>query len=124
MRVGIIGLLHESNTFIATPTAIDSFSQGVLASGASEVREAFATSHHEIGGFLGLLDQAAGVEAVPIFAARATPSGVITAPAAVELLARMRDAFDSAGPVDGLLLAPHGAAVSELWPDFDGHWLA
>lgn len=127
MRVGIIGLLHESNTFIATPTTIDSFRQGVLATGAAEVRNAFANSHHEIGGFLGLLDQTAGVEAVPIFAARATPSGVITTAAATELLARLRDAFDTAnaaGKLDGLLLAPHGAAVSEPWSDFDGHWLS
>ena len=122
MRVGIIGLLHESNTFIATPTTIESFRHGVLASG-EEVRDKFTASHHEIGGFFGELDQQ-GVEAVPIFAARATPSGVITAQAVKELLDRMEAAFHRAGKLDGLLLAPHGAGVSEPYPDLDGHWLA
>jgi microcystin degradation protein MlrC len=32
-------------------------------------------------------------------------------------------ALDAAGPLDGVLVAPHGATVSEPWPDFDGHWL-
>ena len=123
MRIGIIGLLHESNTFIPTPTTLDHFRQNVLATG-DEVREKFANGHHEISGFLGLLDQAKDVTAVPIFAARATPSGVITAEAVDELLATMEDSFRAAGKLDGLLLAPHGAGVSEPFPDLDGHWLA
>jgi microcystin degradation protein MlrC len=123
MRIGIIGLLHESNTFIATPTTLESFRQGVLASGA-EVREKFAGGHHEIGGFFGLLDQTAGVEAVPIFAARATPSGAITAATVDQLLAMMEENFRRAGKLDGLLLAPHGAGVSESFPDLDGHWMS
>jgi microcystin degradation protein MlrC len=123
MRVGIIGLLHESNTFIATPTTIESFREGVLATGG-DVRAAFAGGHHEISGFFDQLDATAGIETIPIFAARATPSGVIAAATADELLVRMRDAFEAAHKLDGLLLAPHGAAVSERWPDFDGHWLS
>jgi microcystin degradation protein MlrC len=31
--------------------------------------------------------------------------------------------LDRAGPLDGLLVAPHGATVSENHPDADGHWL-
>ena len=123
MRVGIIGLLHESNTFIPAATTIDNFRQGVLVTGA-DVRERFDGGHHEISGFLGLLDQTKNVEAVPIFAARATPSGVITAAAVDELLAMMEQSFRRAGNLDGLLLAPHGAGVSESFPDLDGHWLA
>jgi len=123
MRIGIIGLLHESNTFIPTPTTIDHFRQNVLATG-DEVRETFANGHHEISGFLGLLDQAKDATAVPIFAARATPSGVITAATVDELLAMMEQGFRRAGKLDGLLLAPHGAGVSEPFPDLDGHWLA
>ena len=123
MRVGIIGLLHESNTFIPAPTTIDHFRQNVLATGAA-VRASFDGGHHEISGFLGLLDQTNGVEAVPIFAARATPSGVITAAAVDELLGVMERAFRAAGKLDGLLLAPHGAGVSEPYPDLDGHWMS
>ena len=123
MRIGIIGLLHESNTFIPTPTTLDHFRQNVLATG-EEVREQFAKGHHEISGFLGLLDQAKDATAIPIFAARATPSGVITAATVDEMLAMMEQSFRRAGKLDGLLLAPHGAGVSEPYPDLDGHWLA
>ena len=123
MRVGIIALLHESNTFIPAPTTLAHFRENVLASGA-QVREHFDGGHHEISGFLGLLDQTKDVETVPVFAARATPSGVITAATVDELLAMMEQAFRTAGRLDGLLLAPHGAGVSESYPDLDGHWLS
>ena len=31
---------------------------------------------------------------------------------------------DQAGPLDGYLVAPHGATVSEEHPDADGYWLS
>jgi microcystin degradation protein MlrC len=34
------------------------------------------------------------------------------------------DALKQAGPLDGLLVAPHGATVSEAAPDADGYWLS
>ncbi len=86
------------------------------------VRDHFHNSHHEVGGFFDGL-KAADVEAVPLFAAIATPGGVVTADAFEHLLATMLDCFDRAGPLDGLLAAPHGAGVSEQIPDMDGHWL-
>src|SRR6185295_5327807 len=77
MRVGVIGLLQESNTFLTERTTLEKFQQDVLATGEA-VRERFANSHHEIGGFFtGLAD--AKIEAVPIFVARALPFGVIEA---------------------------------------------
>ena len=123
MRIGIIGLLHESNTFIPAPTTLDNFRQNTLATG-EEMRAQFDGGHHEISGFLGELDATKDATAVPIFAARATPSGVISAATVDELLAMMEESFRRAGKLDGLLLAPHGAAVSESFPDLDGHWLA
>ncbi|MEZ6125588.1 MAG: M81 family metallopeptidase [Planctomycetaceae bacterium] len=36
----------------------------------------------------------------------------------------MLDAVRNAGPLDGILVAPHGATVSENFPDADGHWLS
>ncbi len=35
----------------------------------------------------------------------------------------MFDALDKAQPLDGILVAPHGATVSEPSPDADGFWL-
>ena len=123
MRVGIIGLLHESNTFVPQPTTLDSFRSAVLLTGNS-IRPAFADAHHEIGGFLAGLDAAGEtVEAVPIFAARALPSGTITAATFTRLVNQLLTELAAAGDLDGLLVAPHGATVSEDYPDADGQWL-
>jgi microcystin degradation protein MlrC len=65
-----------------------------------------------------------GAQAVPIFAARAMPYGVIEAAAAERLLNILFGALERAGPLDGLLVAPHGATVSEPYPDLDGYWLS
>jgi microcystin degradation protein MlrC len=120
-RVGIVALLHESNTFIGAPTTLDHFRRDLLAEGEA-VREKLAGTHHEVGGFFeGLARE--GIEAVPIFTARALPYGTIAKDAAEELTRQMLAAVDRAGEVDGYLVAPHGAAVADGYPDFDGHWL-
>jgi microcystin degradation protein MlrC len=121
MRIGIIAFLQESNTFIAQPTRLVHFEQQLLATGEA-VREQLAGTHHEVGGMLHALDDEQA-EAVPIFAARALPYGVIDRATIETLLAQMFDALAAAGPLDGLLVAAHGATVSEPWPDVDGHWL-
>lgn len=126
MRIGIIGLLHESNTFLGRPTTLADFENQTLLEGEA-VRVHFSGSHHEIGGFFTALEALAHagepLEIVPVFAARALPSGTIEAAAWSELVRRMLDALHAAGPLDGLLAAPHGATVSESHPDADGHWL-
>jgi microcystin degradation protein MlrC len=120
MRVGIVSLMHESNTFLRAPTTLAHFERDQLLCG-EEVRR-LEGSHHEIGGFFAGLKEA-GIEAVPIFAARAIPSGTISAQTFRQLIAVMHDQLDRVGELDGLLVAPHGAAVSETEPDADGWWL-
>jgi len=121
MRVGIIALLQESNTFIAGATTFAHFEQDLLLDGEN-VRARFADAHHEVGGFFaGLADEQ--IEAVPIFAARALPYGMVAADAFDALLARMDAAIDRTGSLDGLLVAPHGATVAANHHDADGHWL-
>jgi microcystin degradation protein MlrC len=122
MRVGIIALLQESNTFIAGPTTLAHFQEDLLVEGEA-IRVRLADAHHEVGGFFaGLAEEK--LDAVPIFAARALPHGIVAAAAFDALLSRMDAAIDSAGKLDGLLVAPHGATVSANYPDADGHWLA
>ncbi len=121
MRVGIIALQHESNTFLPQATSLEDFRRNVLLTGEA-VREHFRNSHHEVGGFFNGL-WSAGMEAVPLFAAIATPGGVVTDDAFGHLLTEMLDCLDGAGPLAGILAAPHGAGVSEKIPDMDGHWL-
>jgi microcystin degradation protein MlrC len=121
VRVGVVALLHESNTFASVTTPLRKFEEDLLITG-EPVRERLAGTHHEVGGFFEQLAEDR-IEAVPVFAARATPSGTIERKAAGSLVKMLLDAVRRAGPLDGWLVAPHGAAVAEGEPDFDGHWL-
>jgi microcystin degradation protein MlrC len=121
MRIGVIALLHESNTFLTQLTAIESFRQNLLLTGDS-IRAALVDAHHEVGGFFAGL-AAAGAEAVPLFAARALPSGRIAGDAFAELVEQLLATVQAAEKLDGILVAPHGATVSEDYPDADGYWL-
>jgi microcystin degradation protein MlrC len=121
MRIGIIAIQHESNTFLAKSTALDDFRTDALLTG-EDIREAYANSRHEVGGFFkGLAD--AEMTAVPILLALATPSGIIAHETFEQIMQMMCEGLDRAGPLDGLLVAPHGAAVSEKHSDADGYWL-
>src|SRR5437879_8285630 len=121
MRIGIIALLQESNTFVGQPTTLAHFEQELLVVG-EDVRKRLSGTHHEVAGRFHALDEA-GEEAVPIFAARAVPFGVIQAAAIERLLDVMFAELGKAGKLDGVLVAPHGATVSEPYADVDGHWL-
>jgi microcystin degradation protein MlrC len=126
MHIGIVALLHESNTFASQPTTLERFREDLLIEGES-LREALADSHHEVGGFFAGLDEAgkaSPVTAVPLFACRATPGGIITADAFATIVGRMLSIVGAAASLDGILVAPHGAAVSDSHRDADGYWLA
>jgi microcystin degradation protein MlrC len=122
MRCGILGFLQESNTFVASRTTLADFEADILLTGEA-VRAQFAGAPHEIGGFFAGLEQEAA-EAVPLFAARALPGGTIESGAFEQIMNMMAESICRAGPIDGLLVAPHGATVSENVGDVDGYWLA
>ncbi len=121
-RIGILALLHESNTFLREPTSLEHFSVNLLAEGVA-VSDAFRGTPHEVGGFLDAVAAAPGFEAVGIFGARAMPYGRITADCWDSLIDRLESALRNALPLDGLLVAPHGATVADNAPDADGNWL-
>lgn len=120
-RVGILALIQESNTFLPGKTTFEHFQQDLILAG-EEVRQHFKMAHHEVRGFFDGLARA-GFEAVPIFAARALPFGTIEAAAFEKIVKMMLDELQSAGQLDGLLVAPHGATVAQSHPDADGDWL-
>ncbi len=121
MRVGILSIQHESNTFIQGVTTLQDFHNDVLLTGEA-IRTSYANSKHEVGGFFGGLEEA-GIEAVPVLFARAIPSGIIEYQTAQSLIDLMSSEVRKAGELDGWLVAPHGAGVSQLDRDFDGRWL-
>ena len=123
MRVGILSLIHESNTFAVTPTTIDMFRRDELLVG-EDVRRVYAGGHNQISGFLAELE-GSGIEAVPVFHASTPPSGTITPETCDELVGLMFEALAGAGELDGYLVSPHGANAGEGddYRDLDGFWL-
>lgn len=125
MRIGILGLLHESNTFISQPTTFTDFEQDLFAEGP-EVLQRLQGSHHEVGGFIAGLESAAtlqSIEMVPLLVARATPSGTIQGRTFERLVQQILASLEIQPRLDGLLIAAHGAAVAESHSDADGFWL-
>jgi len=123
LRVGILSLIHESNTFSNTLTTLDLFRRDGILTGEA-VADHFRGGFHEISGFLEGLDDAR-IGAVPLFYASTPPSGRITRGACDALIEMMFEQLAGAGPLDGLLVAPHGANAGEGadYHDLDGYWL-
>ncbi|GGC15463.1 microcystinase C [Parapedobacter defluvii] len=120
-RVALLGLYHESNTFIARKTTFEDFQNSHLLRGEEIIAE-YRDAYHEIGGMLAVMDRE-GVEVLPLLFAEATPGGTVTATAYQRLLDEMTTLLAGTLPIDGCLVVPHGAGVSEEQRDMDGHWL-
>lgn len=117
MRIAIGGILHESNTFATTPTDLAAFA--ARHDSGARVLENWSTTHHEVAGFIQGAETF-GYQLYPTMVAAATPAGPVTAEAFETLTAELLDALRQAPPLDGMLLAVHGAMVSEEFPDGDG----
>jgi microcystin degradation protein MlrC len=111
---------HETNTFSSLPTGMDEFADASLHYGA-DVPADLRGTNTAVGGFLRVAERE-GWEVVPTVAADATPGGPVTADALSTLLDEVLDGVERTDP-DGVLLALHGAMVSEAARDGDGHVL-
>ena len=120
-RIALLGLYHESNTFLKTKTSLKDFEKGHLLYG-EDIRAEYSEAFHEIGGMLEVLD-ASAFEPVPLVFAEATPGGTITDDTLQFLFDKISSELRDKGPFDGIMVALHGAAVCESYPDMDGWWL-
>jgi microcystin degradation protein MlrC len=116
-RVAIAQLSHETNVFSSVPTDLAAFEAAGLRFGA-DILIAETGTNTCIGGFI---DAAAEVdfELVPILSVWATPSGIVPGDTIGWLLQRLCEGLRDAAPLDGVLLALHGAMVTERDPDGD-----
>src|SRR4030095_16074563 len=110
MRVGVIAIQYEANSFLKGTAGIDAFQETWLHPGDA-ARTAVQDSFHEVGGFYHGLD-AAKIEAVPLLVANAVPGPVVSASARSQLAEMMRQELSRAAPPDGSLACPHRAAVA------------
>ena len=120
MRVAVGGIMHESNTFATQPTGRRRFEQGSLTRGAAML-SVWREAHHEVGGFIAGLEES-GCEVVPTIMAWATPAGPVEDDVIDEVVDEFIDGCRRS-EADGLLLALHGAMVSQRHRDADGEVL-
>lgn len=122
MRIAIGSLMQETNTFAPVRATVETFRAMYLHRGEAMLT-GFGSARVEVPGFLDVL-RSAGVEPVPLLAAHAGSSGPVLRSDFGCLLDEMADRLMQAGPVDGLLLALHGAMVVEDEPDAESEIIA
>jgi microcystin degradation protein MlrC len=122
MRIAIIELKQESNTFSPFATTLASFEQeGYLLHGPAIFTRLRGTNT-EIAGFLEVLEPA-GYAPVPLVAAWALSGGKLRAQDWHALRTLILDSLRACGPIDALLVALHGALVAEDCDDTEADLL-
>jgi microcystin degradation protein MlrC len=117
MRIAIAGFMHESNTFSTQIADRPAFAAQSLTFGRALLDE-WKEAHHEVGGFIEGVT-ARGHELLPLCMAWATPAGRVADAVFDEIADYLARALQQQRP-DGLLLALHGAMVTESHLDGDG----
>ena len=123
-RIAIGGFMHETNSFVSTPTDFKTYnthgSRPPLSRG-NEILERLRNTSFATSGFLKEMD--GRHELVPTVWGAALASGTVTREAyeriAAELIGRLSEAL----PVDALYLDLHGAMVSDDFEDGEGELL-
>jgi len=118
-RIAIAQLIQESNSFSPLLTTMAAFENCYLLR-----REELLTSENraEIAGFTSVL-MSRGATPVPLLAAMALSGGPLTRATFDSLVGEIENGLRAVMPLDGLLIALHGALLVEDEPDGDGEIL-
>lgn len=129
LRIAVGGFMHESHSFAPRPTRYVDFVQPggfpKLTVGAGLFAAVKGTSV-PIAGAIERAEQEGGIDLVPLAWCFANPAGPVQDEAferiCALMLAELSNALD-AGPLDGIYLDLHGAAVADSFPDMEGEIL-
>lgn len=122
MRIGLLQILQESNSFNPVRTELDEFEKFGIGLGP-RVLERFADVD-EIGGFVeGLREWPGGAEPVGIIRAQGWSSGPMSAKTRRWFIDAVREQLHQAGRLDAILFALHGSMVGEDDDTVDGSFL-
>src|SRR5271169_35022 len=108
-RIAIACVMQESNSFAPAPSRLSDFQFDVR----SDLIRAYRGTNTEIGGFLDGIEEV-GFEAVPLLSAWALASGPVSGSTLEEICDRLLNQIQGR-EFDGLLIALHGAWVSESY---------
>ena len=128
LRIAIGGFLHESHSFAPRPTRYEDFLRPggfpPLVGGPAMIDAVRSTSVASAGAIP--VAEAAGVSLVPLAWGFANPAGPVQDEAFERIAAMICAALSAAlddGPLDGIYLDLHGAAVADSFPDMEGEVL-
>ncbi|HVX14044.1 MAG TPA: M81 family metallopeptidase [Pirellulales bacterium] len=122
MRIALGQLWQETNTFNPLRTTRANFDQFGVSHG-DELLARMADTN-ELGGFIqSLRSWPERPELVGLVRLPAWPSGIVTAETFAWIVSEFASAVRRALPLDGILLALHGAMVAEGHPDVEGEVL-
>lgn len=121
-RIALLGMICESNR-IARPAGRKDFRSFCWFEGDALLTEARKTDSAiaaEVCSFVKAMDASGEWEPVPILLAASHPAGPVERSVFDEALGTMLEGLRAAGPMDGILIANHGAMVAEHLHDPDG----
>lgn len=119
IATGCIG--HETNTFSAVPTTLESFKDVKYHTG-SDLISAFRGTSTITGGFIDRSEKL-GIELKPLLWTFATPSGTVKHSAYDCLKSELIERLKKSKEIDGVLLDLHGAMVTTELEDAEGDLL-
>lgn len=117
-KIAIGSIFTESNHLGGAPTDLACFARYELRRGNEILEQQTGT----VGGMLSVLRERQA-DVAPLLVASACPGGPLTAACYRQLKSEMLERLQAAGPVDGVLLALHGAAAAEDVGDLEGDLL-
>jgi microcystin degradation protein MlrC len=123
-RVAAAQIAHETNVFSAVKTDLAAFEASGIHLGQNVIETARDTNTEFCGFLTGAEGQ--GFDLLPLMAVWATPSGLVTQEAIQHLAGLLVDGLRQVmadGPLDGILLALHGAMVTETDDDGEAYIL-
>jgi microcystin degradation protein MlrC len=115
LKIGVAGLVHETNTFAPGITEIEAFEK-YSAAGKEAFYKGYEGTKTPAGGAIDFAKHH-GVELIPAYYAEARPGGMVSASAIEQLLESVVESIPD--QLDGLLLILHGAMVSETYMDVE-----
>ena len=126
MRIAVGGFLHESHSFAPRPTTYAEFQQPGGLPPLCEGEAVLPTIRGTSAPLAGALEAAGDATLVPLAWCFANPAGPVQDEAferiAALICANLSRALDQ-GPLDGVYLDLHGAAVADSFPDMEGELL-
>ncbi len=122
MRFAVGAIIQESNSFAPARCTLDMFRADYLLYGEEVIRDLRGT-RTEVAGILAACEEV-GVTPVPLLAGHSCAYGPLTDECYGHLKAEMLQRLEAALPVDGVVVALHGAMLVEGEEDPEGDLIA